>query len=128
MRYLFLLIILVPAVDIGFLFFSGKMIGIIPTIILIFLTGIIGAYLAKKEGLHTIQKAQQQLRNGQIPGEAVLDGICILIGATLLITPGFMTDILGFLMLLPITRKFFKMLMRNSFKRWIEHGKIKIIK
>lgn len=128
MRYLFLIIIIVPAADIGLLLFSGKLIGVWPTLFLILFTGVVGAYLAKKEGVQTIRKAQEQLRHGQIPGEAVLDGICILVGATLLITPGFITDILGFLMLFPPTRKLFKFFMKNSFRRWINKGRFKIIK
>lgn len=128
MPYLIMLIILVPAADIGILLFSGKTIGVLPTIFFILLTGVVGAYLAKSQGLRTLRRAQEELRHGQIPGEAVLDGICILIGGTLLITPGFITDILGFLMLLPPTRKIFKYLLRNSFKRWINRGRIKIIK
>ncbi|OIK08537.1 membrane protein FxsA [Bacillus sp. MUM 116] len=128
MRYLFLLIIIIPAADIGILLFSGKTIGVLPTLFFILLTGVLGVYLAKKEGLQTIRKAREQLRYGQIPGESVLDGVCILIGATLLITPGFITDILGFLMLFPPTRKLFKRLIKNSFRKWINKGNIKIIK
>jgi UPF0716 protein FxsA len=128
MRYLFLLIIIIPAMDIGLLLFSGKTIGVWPTLLFIILTGVIGAYLAKREGLQTIRRAQEQLRYGQIPGEAVLDGICILIGGTLLLTPGFITDLIGFLMLFPPTRKLFKFFMKNSFRKWIDRGKIKIIK
>jgi UPF0716 protein FxsA len=127
-RYLFLLIIIIPALDISVLLFSGKMIGVWPTLAFIILTGVIGAYLAKREGLQTIRRAQEQLRYGQIPGEAVLDGICILIGGTLLLTPGFITDLLGFLMLFPPTRKLFKFFMKNSFRKWIDRGNIKIIK
>ncbi|MCQ6278350.1 FxsA family protein [Bacillus sp. EB600] len=128
MRYFIVLLILIPTVDIGILLLSGKTIGVLPTIAFIILTGVIGAYLAKKEGLQTIRKAQEQLSYGQIPGEAVLDGICILVGGTLLITPGFITDILGFLMLFPITRKLFKVVMKKSFRKWINRGNIKIIK
>lgn len=128
MRYLFLMIIIIPAADIGVLLFSGKTIGVLPTLLFILLTGVLGAYLAKKEGLQTIRKAQEQLRYGQIPGESVLDGVCILIGGTLLITPGFITDILGFLMLFPPTRKPFKFLIKNTFRKWINKGNIKIIK
>ncbi len=123
MRYLILLIILVPAADIGLLLFSGKTLGVIPTLSLIILTGVLGAYLAKKQGLETIRKAQAQLRAGQIPQEVVLDGVCILVGGTLLLTPGFLTDILGFLLLIPFTRILFKRLMIRVFRK-----KIKIIK
>lgn len=128
MRYLVLLIILIPAADIGLLLFSGKTIGVFPTLSLIILTGVLGAYLAKSQGLETIRKAQEQLRYGQLPGDAVLDGICILVGGTLLLTPGFLTDILGFLMLLPFTRRFFKWLLILSFRKRISGKNIKIIK
>jgi UPF0716 protein FxsA len=128
MRYLFLLIIIIPAADIALLLFSGKTIGVWPTLLLILLTGVIGAYLAKREGLQTIRKAQEQLRRGQLPGEALLDGICILIGGTLLITPGFITDITGFLMLFPPTRRIFKFFMIKGLRKRIERGNIKIIK
>ena len=128
MRYLFLLIIVIPTADIALLIFTGKIIGVWPTILLILLTGVIGAYLAKREGLQTIRKAQEQLRHGQLPGEALLDGICILIGGTLLITPGFITDITGFLMLFPPTRRVFKFFMIKALRKRIESGKFKIIR
>ncbi|WP_026563340.1 FxsA family protein [Bacillus sp. UNC41MFS5] len=128
MRYLFLLIILIPALDIGVLLFSGKTIGVWPTIALIVLTGIIGAYLAKREGLQTIRRVQEQLSYGQLPGDALLDGICILIGGTLLLTPGFITDVTGFFFLFPPTRKPIKFLIIKMWQRKINKGNIKIIK
>jgi UPF0716 protein FxsA len=128
MRYLLLMLILIPAADIGVLLLSGKTIGVFPTIACIILTGVIGAYLAKKQGMETIRKAREQLRMGQIPGEAVLDGICILIGGVLLITPGFITDILGFLLLFPVTRKPCKWGIKKYLWKRMNRGNIKIIK
>lgn len=128
MRYLALLIIVIPAIDIGFLLLSGKTIGFLPTIAFIILTGVAGAYLAKREGLQTIKRAQEQLSYGQIPGESVLDGICILIGAAFLLTPGFITDLIGFFLLFPPSRKPFKFLMINALRKRIQKGNIKIIK
>ncbi|TDL77633.1 membrane protein FxsA [Rhodococcus qingshengii] len=128
MRYLALLIIVIPAIDIGVLLLSGKTIGFLPTIAFIILTGVVGAYLAKREGLQTIKRVQEQLSYGQIPGESLLDGICILIGATLLLTPGFITDVFGFFLLFPPSRKPFKLLMINALRKRIEKGNIKIIK
>ncbi|MEH7176474.1 FxsA family protein [Neobacillus vireti] len=128
MRYLALSIIVIPAIDIGVLLLSGKTFGFLPTLAFIILTGVVGAYLAKREGLQTIKKAQEQLAYGQIPGDSVLDGICILIGGTLLLTPGFITDVFGFFLLFPPTRKPFKFLMINAIRRRIEKGNIKIIK
>lgn len=128
MRYLALLIIVIPAIDIGVLLLSGKTIGLFPTIAFIIFTGVVGAYLAKREGLQTIKRVQEQLSYGQIPGESLLDGICILIGGTLLLTPGFITDLFGFLLLFPPSRKPFKFLMINALRKRIEKGNIKIIK
>jgi UPF0716 protein FxsA len=128
MRYLALLIIVIPAIDIGVLLLSGKTIGLFPTIAFIIFTGVLGAYLAKREGLQTIKRVQEQLSYGQIPGDSLLDGICILIGATLLLTPGFVTDLFGFLLLFPPSRKPFKFLMINALRKRIEKGNIKIIK
>lgn len=128
MRYLALLIIVIPAIDIGVLLFSGKTIGFLPTIALIILTGVVGAYLAKREGLQTLRKAQQQLAYGQIPGESVIDGICIIIGGTLLLTPGFITDIMGFLLLFPPTRKPFKFFIKTVLRKKIDRGNMKIIR
>lgn len=128
MRYFFLLILVIPAAEIGLLLLSGKTIGVWATIVLILLTGVIGTYLAKREGLQTIRKAQEALSHGQLPGDALLDGICILVGGVLLLTPGFITDITGFLLLFPPTRRVFKFLMINALRRKIERGNIKIIK
>lgn len=128
MRYFFLLIIVVPAAEIGLLMFSGNTIGFWPTFLLIILTGVLGTYLAKREGLQTIRKVQEQLRMGQMPGESLLDGICIIIGGTLLITPGFITDITGFLMLFPPTRRVFKYWMMKAIRKRIDKGNFKIIR
>ncbi|WP_210364945.1 FxsA family protein [Bacillus sp. REN3] len=128
MKYLFLLIIIVPAAEIGILLVSGQLIGVWPTILLIIFTGVLGAYLAKQQGLETIRRAQEQLRRGMMPGDAILDGISVLVGGTLLLTPGFVTDTTGFLLLAPPTRKFFKALMLKLFRNWINKGTIKVIR
>ncbi|NMD70732.1 membrane protein FxsA [Bacillus sp. DNRA2] len=128
MRYLFLLIIIIPAAEIGFLMFSGKMIGILPTIALIILSGVVGAYLAKQQGLETLRKAEEQMRYGNMPGDAILDGICVLIGGTLLLTPGFISDFAGLLLLIPFTRVFFKKLIGSALMNWFNKGRITIIK
>jgi UPF0716 protein FxsA len=123
-RILLLIMIIIPACEIGVLILSGQIIGIPWTILLIISTGIIGAWLAKKEGLNTIQLAQVQMQNAQIPGEAILDGICILAGGLLLLTPGFITDTTGFLLLVPTTRGIAKIWLRKLFKNWINKGNI----
>jgi UPF0716 protein FxsA len=112
----------------GILLASGQIIGVWPTILLIILTGVIGSYLAKKQGIATYYQLQRQMQTGQLPGDALLDGVCILVGGTLLLTPGFITDILGFLLLFPVTRISFKKLMTNWIQKRIRNGNMKIIR
>jgi UPF0716 protein FxsA len=127
MRLLLLLIIIVPAAEIGVLLASGQIIGFWPTVILIILSGVLGSYLAKKQGLATFYQLQRQLQTGQLPGDALLDGVCILVGGTFLLTPGFLSDLLGLLLLLPVTRVFFKKLIKNWIQTKIRKGNMKII-
>lgn len=124
MRYILLLLIIVPALEIGLLVLSGQAFGLIPTVLLIITTGILGAYLAKKQGMETLRKAQQDMQYGQLPGDAIIDGLCILVGGVVLLTPGFITDAIGFLLLLPPTRKMFKPFIYKLFKRWINNGNV----
>lgn len=128
MKYIFLILVIVPAAEIGILMLSGQTIGIPATIFLILLTGFLGAFLAKQQGLETIRKTQELVGRGMMPGDMILDGISILTGGILLLTPGFITDILGFLLLTPPTRKFFKALMLKQFRNWIDKGSIKVIR
>lgn len=128
MRYLLLLIIAVPAAEIGVLLLSGNFIGVWPTIGMILFTGVLGAYLAKKQGLETIRRAREQLSYGRMPGEAILDGICVLIGGLLLLTPGFITDITGMLFLAPPTKSMLKRLIMKSFRKWMDRNTITIIR
>ncbi|APH04105.1 FxsA family protein [Bacillus weihaiensis] len=128
MRLLMLLIIVIPALEIGVLIFSGRTIGAIPTILLIILTGVLGAWLAKQQGLETLRNAQQQMQFGQIPGAAIIDGLCILVGGLLLLTPGFITDTTGFLLLIPFTRNKIKPLLLKFIKNMIDKNQITIIR
>lgn len=128
MRIFILLLIVIPALEIAVLLLSGKTIGVLPTFSIIILTGVVGAYLAKKQGLETMRRAQQRLHAGEIPGESIIDGICIFAGGLLLLTPGFITDTLGFLLLIPQIRRVFKRFLKQMFKRRIDRGNIKIIR
>lgn len=128
MRLLVFLIIVIPALEIGFLLLSGKTIGVLPTILLIVLTGVVGAWLAKKQGIEALRKAQQQMQYGQIPNEAILDGLCILVGGLLLLTPGFITDITGFLLLFPISRNKIKPILLSIIRKMIDKNQFTIIR
>lgn len=123
-RWLFLLMIIVPALEIGVFIWAGGIIGSWSVVGLIILTGILGASLAKQQGLETLKRAQANMNTGQVPGEAILDGICILIGAIVLLTPGFITDIFGFILLLPLTRRPLKLWLKAIVQNMINQGSI----
>ena len=101
-----ILIILIPVVEIFFFIKVGSQIGAITTILLIFVTAIVGVYYAKYEGLNTLKAGFAQLSRNKAPTYEMLSGATIAFAALLLIIPGFVTDILGFLLIFPITRKF----------------------
>ena len=105
MNSILLGIILIPIIEIYLLIKIGSQIGAITTILLIFITAIIGVYFAKYEGLNTLKSGFVQLSKNQSPKYEVISGAAIAFAAVLLIVPGFMTDIIGFLLIFPITRK-----------------------
>ncbi|APT45721.1 FxsA family protein [Bacillus safensis] len=116
-KYFLLLLILFPAVEISLFLISSKIIGILPTMLLIVLTSALGAYFARKQGIEAFQKVQRDLQYGKMPGGAIVDGFCILMGGLLLLIPGFLSDLLGALLLIPVTRKGIKPL----FERWLRN-------
>ena len=123
MRIFLLIVIVISAMEIGLFILSGKVIGVWPTVGLIILTGLIGAWLAKRQGAEVLRLAQIQLRNGDLPSEAILDGICVLAGGVMLLAPGFITDTCGFLLLIPWTRTVMKIWMRRGLRRIIRRGR-----
>ncbi len=104
MNTLFLLIIAVPATEILLMIKVGQNIGAINTIILIFFTAIVGIYYAKLEGLNTLRSGFLNIYKNKVPVYEILSGASIAIAAFLLILPGFITDILGFILLVPLSR------------------------
>ena len=106
MNSILLSIILIPIIEIYLLIKIGSQIGAITTILLIFTTAIVGIYYAKYEGLNTLRSGFIQLSKNEAPTYEMLSGAAIAFAALLLIIPGFATDILGFLIIFPITRKF----------------------
>ncbi len=105
MNPLLLTIILVPILEIYLFIKIGTQIGAFNTILLIFITAIIGIYYAKYEGLNTIKSGLTQLVKNEIPAYEIISGAAIAFAALLLILPGFATDLLGFFLVFPITRK-----------------------
>ena len=116
MNSILLLIILIPIIEIYLLIKIGAQIGAISTILLIFTTAIVGIYYAKFEGLNTLKSGFIQLSRNEPPTYEMISGAAIAFGALLLIIPGFATDILGFLIIFPITRKIFLEKILKNFK------------
>jgi UPF0716 protein FxsA len=106
MNSILLSIILIPAVEIFLLIKIGSQIGAVTTILLIFITAIVGVYYAKYEGLNTLKSGFKQISKNKTPTYEMLSGAAIAFAALLLIIPGFATDIIGFLLIFPISRKF----------------------
>jgi len=104
---LLLLFTVIPIIELMLLFRIGARIGPLPTVALVLVTGIVGAWLARLEGLRTLRKIHEQLSQGSMPGEALVHGAMILVAASLLVTPGMLTDAFGFFLLIPPVRHSF---------------------
>ena len=107
MNAVILFIIGVPAIEIYLMIKVGGVIGALNTILLIFFTAITGVYFAKIAGLNALKSGLGQLLKNEIPIYEIISGAALAFAALLLIIPGFLTDIVGFLLIIPITRKFF---------------------
>ena len=117
---LLILFVIVPVTELYILIEVGKKIGSLTTIGIIILTGIIGAYLVKGQGFMILKKIQNDLNEGVIPGDSLIQGAIILAGGIFLLTPGFVTDIIGFIFLIPVSRR----VVKKYLLKWLK-GKIK---
>lgn len=126
MKWLLLLFILVPAAEIMLLLYSGNTIGIMPTLLLILISGIGGAYLAKRQGFKALTDLRNRMGTMEAPGNAVIDGVCIFFGAILLIMPGFLTDIAGLLLLFKGPRNMVRPFIVNWIYKKMKQGRIVI--
>ena len=105
----------IPLVEILILIKLGEVMGFWNTILLVIGTGIVGAYLAKLHGLTIWYQIQQDLQMGHMPTDKLMDGLLVLVGGIVLLTPGLLTDILGLALLFPLTRTIFKQWLRERF-------------
>ncbi len=121
---LLILFIVLPFVELYILIELGSSIGTLPTLGIVVLTGIAGAALAKHQGLSVLRRIQTEMSFGQMPEDVIFDGLLVLIGAVLLITPGILTDTTGFLFLIPVTRKIFKKYLKVWLNKRIKSGQM----
>ncbi len=117
MNAVILFIIGIPAIEIYLMIKVGNVIGALNTILLIFFTAITGVYFAKLAGLSTLRSGLGQIVKNEIPIYEIISGAALAFAALLLILPGFLTDIVGFLLIIPVTRKFFIKSISSKFEK-----------
>ena len=115
MKWLILAFIAVPTAELSLIIYSGKMLGLFPTIAIILITGVGGAYLARRQGLRAWNDLRSRMATMETPGNAVIDSVCIFFGGIFLIMPGFITDIVGLLLLFKGPRN----IIRPFIQKWI---------
>ena len=121
---LILIFTIVPFIELSLLIELGTYIGTLNTIMVVVVTGIIGAFMARIAGLSVLFKIQENLRAGIFPKDEIFDGILILIGGAFLLTPGLLTDAVGFLLLLPLGRESVKRWLKEVVKKRLDRGEI----
>jgi len=117
---LFLAFTLVPFIEIYLLIKIGAQVGAFNTILIVILTGLLGASLARLEGLKTMTKVRDSLNRGDLPAEEMLDAMLIFVAGVVLLTPGLITDLAGLALLVPKARYWFKRWLRKKFDEWLK--------
>jgi UPF0716 protein FxsA len=126
MASLLLLFIVVPAVELALLIEVGSRIGTLATLAIIVATGVLGAALAKQQGIRTVRVIQDELARGELPASSLVDGVIILVAGALLITPGILTDAVGFLCLVPAARDTMKRRLQRRFEGAVREQRIHV--
>ena len=124
---LFLAFTLIPFCEIYLLIKIGNYLGAFNTILVVIITGFLGAYLARLQGIKTMMRVRESLNRGELPAEEMLDALLIFIAGIVLLTPGFITDIAGIGILIPNTRAWFKRRLRRKFDQWISENRSDVI-
>ncbi len=124
---LLLLFTVVPLIELFLLLVIGRLIGAIATIALVIVTGVVGAWLAKSQGLRIWSRVRSELQSGHLPAEALLDGLLIFIAGAVLLTPGILTDLMGFVLLTPAGRRAVRQAVAQRMRRFTERGTSRVI-
>jgi len=122
-----LLFVIVPIVELMLLIELGQYFGLLPTLALVLFTGVTGAWLARAEGLRVFFQFQKELASGKLPGQSMLDGIAVLVGGAFLLTPGVITDLVGFSLLFPPTRRWLQRRVQASLEQQIADGSVRVV-
>jgi UPF0716 protein FxsA len=127
MGWLLLLFIALPAAELALLIEIGRRIGTFETLALIVVTGVVGASMARSQGLRVIAQIREQMTAGEMPADSLLDGLIILIASALLVTPGILTDVFGFLCLVPAFRGVVKRNLVRRLERAVEENRVRVV-
>ena len=114
-QILIVVFIIMPIIELAVLLKVGTLIGIVPTLVLVISTGIIGVWLIRKQGFYLMLDMRREMEQGQFPADQLIEGVFIIIAGAFLITPGFITDIIGFSILIPEIRASY----REGLKRYL---------
>jgi len=121
-----LVFIVLPIAELVVLFRLGTSFGVLPTVALVLGTGFAGAVLAKAQGMKTFRAMQREMAAGRVPSREILDGISVLVGGALLLTPGLITDVMGLALLFPPTRRALQVLARKWLERQMKTGAVRV--
>lgn len=122
-----LLFVIVPVIELILLIQLGQVVGLGLTLALVVFTGVAGATLARAEGVRVFFRFQEEMASGRLPGQALLDGISVLIGGAFLLTPGVLTDVAGFSLILPPTRRWIQKRVRARLEKSIKEGTVNMV-
>jgi UPF0716 protein FxsA len=123
---LFFLFTLIPVIELALLIEIGSQIGVLNTVVIVILTAIVGAYMVRTEGIGVMYRIQKNMKDGMFPGEELISGAMILVAGALLLTPGFFTDIIGFLMVIPVSRKYIGDIIKKYIEKKMSNDEIHI--
>ncbi len=118
--------LLVPLIELALLVEIGSHIGTLATVALILATGALGAFLARSQGLEVLRRLRAETAAGRLPAAPLVDGVIILLAGAVLLTPGVLTDILGFLCLVPAFRQFLKAVLWRKMRHWVEQNRVQV--
>ncbi|MFW5992398.1 MAG: FxsA family protein [Halanaerobiaceae bacterium] len=121
---LLLLFVFVPLIELALLISLGGYIGLIPTILVVASTGVVGVSLARTQGLKVINDIKNEFSHGILPQQELIDGLLILVGGTFLLTPGLLTDVTGFMLIIPLTRQLIGKVIRRKMKDYISKNQV----
>lgn len=125
-KSLVLALVVLPFVDLYLLLLIGREVGFWPTVGAVLAAGLIGSFLARKEGVRVLRRWQESVARGQVPQEGLLGGVLVLAGGVLLVIPGVLTDVVGLVLLFPPTRRLIAGLVRRRLERGMAEGTVRI--